>query len=359
MRAGLDPFSFLVVCMAGWLNQKQQQVIDYLVEENRVLREQIGNRRLRFNDDQRRRLAAKAKKLGRKLLTQVATIVTPETLLAWHRKLIAQKYDGSACRTPGRPVTSTEISNLVIRMAEENGGWGYRRIQGALTNLGYEIARTTIANILKRHGVEPAPERNRKTTWKEFLRRHWAQIIATDFFTVEVWTCTGLKRFTVLFFIDLSTRRVEIGGIASSANGLWMVQIARNLTDAVDGFFRSKRYLIHDRDPLYTKDFLSIIAASGIKSVKLPPRSPNLNAYAERFVRSIKESCLDQMIFFGEDALRNTIREFITHYHMERNHQGLENRLIVPLEMIGTAVAVVKKRERVGGLLNYYYREAA
>ena len=258
MRAGLDPFSFLVVSMAGWLNQKQQQVIDYLAEENRVLREQIGCRRLRFTDDQRRRLAAKAKKLGRKILAQVATIVTPQTLLAWHRKLIAQKYDGSAYRTPGRPLRSTGISDLVIRMAEENGGWGYRRIQGALSNLGHEIARTTIANILKRHGIEPAPERNRKTTWKEFLRRHWSQIIATDFFTVEVWTHTGLKRFTVLFFMDLSTRRVEIGGVASSANGLWMLQIARNLTDAIDGFLRSKRYLIHDRDPLYTREFLSI-----------------------------------------------------------------------------------------------------
>jgi putative transposase len=137
MRSGLDPFSFLVVSMAGWLNQTQHQVIDYLVEENRVLREQIGCRRLRFNDDQRRRLAAKAKKLGRKILAQVATIVTPQTLLAWHRKLIAQEYDGSAYRTPGRPLTSSEISDLVIRMAEDNGGWGYRRLQGALSNLGH------------------------------------------------------------------------------------------------------------------------------------------------------------------------------------------------------------------------------
>jgi HTH-like domain len=140
-----------------------------------------------------------------------------------------------------------EISNLIVRMAEENRGWGYRRIQGALANLGHSVARTTVANILKRHGIEPAPERNRKTTWKEFLRRHWDQIIAADFFTVEVWTCTGLKRLMVLFFIDISTRRVEIGGIATSANGLWMAQIARNLTDVVDGFFTGKRYLIHDR----------------------------------------------------------------------------------------------------------------
>jgi putative transposase len=199
---------------------------------------------------ERRRLAANARKVGRQVLAQIATIVTPETLLAWHRKLIAMKYDGSDFRHPGRPPTSTEISDLVLRMAEENRGWGYRRIQGALANLGHIVGRTTIANILKRSGIEPAPERNRKTTWKEFLRRHWDQIIAADFFTVEAWTRNGLTRFIVLFFIDLSTRRVEVGGIASSANGLWMVQVARNLTDAVDGFFTGKRYLIHDRDPL-------------------------------------------------------------------------------------------------------------
>jgi hypothetical protein len=137
MQARLDPFSFLVVSIAGWLNQRQQQVVEYLVEENRVLREQIGNRRLRFSDNQRRRLAAKAKKLGRKVLAQVATIVTPKTLLAWHRKLIANKYDGSAVQHPGRPLTSTELSTLVVRMAEENRGWGYRRIQGAMENLGH------------------------------------------------------------------------------------------------------------------------------------------------------------------------------------------------------------------------------
>ena len=150
-------------------------------------------------------------------------------------------------------------------MAKENRGWGYRRIQGALANVGHVLARNTVANILKRHGVEPAPERSRKTTWKQFLNRHWNQIVATDFFTVEVWTCSGLKRFVVLFFIDLSTRRVQIAGIASSANGLWMSQIGRNLTDAVDGFFCGKRYLIHDRDrdPLYTKEFLTILADAG------------------------------------------------------------------------------------------------
>ena len=214
------------------MNQRQLQVIDYLREENRVLREQLGDRRLRLNDHQRRRLAAKAKVLGRKALDQIATIVTPETLLAWHRKLIAQKYEGTAHRAPGRPRTAGAIESLVVRMAEENRDWGYRRIQGALSNLGHELARSTIAQILERHGIEPAPERIRKTTWKEFLSQHWELIVATDFFTVEVWTKRGLQRFIVLFFIELSTRKVQIAGIANTANGLWMSQIARNLTDA-------------------------------------------------------------------------------------------------------------------------------
>ena len=280
MLRALDPFRFLLIAIAGWMNQHQLLVIDYLLEENRILREQLGGRRLRFTDGQRRRLAAKAKGLGRKLLAEIATIVTPETLLAWHRQLIAHKYDGSGKRGPGRPRTLREIEALVTRMAEENRDWGYRRIQGALSNLGHELARSTIAQILQRHGIEPAPERKRKTTWKEFLTRHWDMIVAADFFTVEVWTRRGLERFLVLFFIDLSTRKVEIAGVAQAANGLWMSQIARNLTDADGGILTGKRYLIHDRDPLFTGEFLSTIAAAGVESVKLPPRSPNLKDYA-------------------------------------------------------------------------------
>lgn len=154
---------------------------------------------MRFTDNQRCRLAAKAKKLSRRILEQVATIVTPATLLAWHRKLIAQKYDGTAYRAPGRPRTAANITQLVVRFAKENRSWGYLRIQGALANLGHVLARNTIANILKREGIEPAPERMQRTTWKEFLMRHWDQIVASDFFTVEVWTRTGLQRFVVLF----------------------------------------------------------------------------------------------------------------------------------------------------------------
>src|ERR1035437_754363 len=341
------------------MNQQQQLALDYLREENRVLKEQLGGKRVRLNDDQRRRLASKAKRVGHRLLAQVAMIVTPETLLAWHRKLIAQKYDGTAHRAPGRPRAAGEIEALVVRMAQENREWGYRRIEGALSNLGHELARSTIAQILKRHGIEPSPERSRKTTWKEFLSRHWELIVATDFFTVEVWTRRGLQRFMVLFFIELSTRRVEIAGIAQVANGLWMSQIARNLTDAERGILTGKRYLIHDRAPLFTAEFLNMITEAGVESMKLPPRSPNLNAYAERFVRSIKESCLERMIFFGEESLRTAIQNFVAHYLSERNHQGLANQLISPEPgHLGNA-GEVQRRQRLGGMLNYYYRAAA
>jgi transposase InsO family protein len=359
MSAILTPFSVVIASIAGWLNEHQQRTIDYLVEENRVLREQIGNRRLRFTDDQRRRLAVRAKEIGRSALSGISTIVTPETLLAWHRKLIASKYDGSDRRKPGRPRLEAAAEDLIVRMAQENRTWGYDRIQGALQNVGHRVSATTIADVLRRRGIEPAPERKTKTTWKEFLNRHRDQIVATDFFTIEVWTKAGLQRFMVLFFIELSTRRVQLGGIAKSPNGLWMEQIARTITGCENGVIKNSRYLIHDRDPLFTAAFLETLKQSGIDSVKLPPRSPNLNAYAERFVRSIKEDCLDRIILFGEDHLRMAVREYLAQYHTERNHQGLKNALIVPAKTSSIQTGTVKCSERLGGTLRYYFRDAA
>ena len=355
----LDPLRFVAIALAGWLNQQQQDIIDYLREENRVLREQIGNRRLRLSDEQRRRLAVKAKKLGHKLLGEVATIVTPDTLLAWHQKLIARRYDGSQRRGPGRPRVMEEIRRLVVRMAGENHSWGYTRIRGALANLGHRVGRSTVANILKEHGIEPAPERYKKTTWREFLQAHWEVLAAADFFTVEVWTRSGLVRYVVLFVIELSTRRVEIAGVAPQPDGPWMTQISRNWTDVFDGFLVGKRFLIHDRDPLFTLEFRETLAAAGVQAVRLPPRSPNLNAYAERFVRSIKESCLDRMILFGERSLSRAIKEFVSHYHRERNHQGLGNQLILPEHHGAQTEGPIECRQRLGGMLKYYYRQAA
>jgi putative transposase len=185
----MDAFKLILVSLAGWMNRQQQHVIGYLQEEIRVLKEQQGDGRPNFTDDQRRRLARKAKLIRFGRLKEIVNLVTPQTLLAWHRKLIAKKYDSSGVRRRvGRPPTAEEIRQIVIKVVEENGGWGYTRIRGALANLGHDIGRGTIADILKHVGMEPAPERERKTTWAEFLKMHWDVMGATDFFTVEVWT---------------------------------------------------------------------------------------------------------------------------------------------------------------------------
>jgi hypothetical protein len=176
-----QPLQFLLVALAGWVNQQQRDIIDYLQEENRVLREQLGSRRLRFTDAQRRRLAAKAKTLGRRVLRNVASIVSPDTLLAWHRALIAKRYYGSLRRGPGRSPVAAEIRSLIVQTANANRGWGYTRIQGALANLDHHVSRGTIANILREHGLDSAPDRLKKTTWAEFLRTHWDVLAARTF----------------------------------------------------------------------------------------------------------------------------------------------------------------------------------
>ena len=355
----LQPWQLLLVCLAGWINRQQQDVIEYLQEENRVLRSKLKGKRIRFTDDERRRLAVKGKLLGRKVLGEVASIVTPDTILRWHRMLIAKKYDGSSSRGPGRPRVEDEIAKLAVRMANENPRWGYTTIRGALFHVGHDIARETVRNILKEHGIVPAPERRKRTPWSTFLKSHWECISAADLFTVEIWTLGGLIRYHVFFIIKLSTRRVHIAGITHSPSGPWMQQIGRNVTDCVDGFLSNFRYVILDRDPLYADAFRRLLEGAGIKVIRLPARSPNLNAYAERFVRTIKESCLNRMIFFGEDTLRRAISEFMIHYHHERSHQGLGNRLIDPQDEAGSLEGSLQCRERLGGVLRYYHRRAA
>jgi transposase InsO family protein len=351
------PLQFLMMLFAGWVNRHQQDVIEYLQEENRALRDQLGGKRLRFTDQQRRRLAVKAKAVGRKGLFELDTLVTPDTLLRWHRQLIARKYDGSERRRPGRPKTAVEIEKLVVRMAHENPRWGYTRIRGALYNLGHEIGRNTIKRILLENGFDPM--RKKGMSWKTFLKAHWGAIAATDFFSVEVITQSGLVRYFVLFVIDLRTRRIEIAGIIQQPEKEWMKQIARNLIDCEDGFLNGSRYLIHDRDPLFTKSFREVLKSSGVKTVKLPARSPNLNAYAERFVRSVKSECLAQIIPLGERHLRHVVKEYTEHYHFERNHQGIGNKLIDDRRSTTSMIGGIERRERLGGILNYYYKRAA
>ena len=228
----------------------------------------------------------------------------------------------------GSARVAQEITDLVLRMARENVSWGYDRIQGALANLGHIIAPNTVKNILKRHGIDPAPEREKRTSWTTFLKAHWDVMAATDFFTVEVWTPRGLVTYYVLFVMRLNTRSVHIAGVTTAPNGAYMKQVARNLTDVSDGFLLNSRYLIMDRDTKYTDDFRDYLDREGVKPVRCPVRAPNCNAFAERFVRSIKDECLDRMILFGEASLRRALREYVAHYHTERNHQGVGNRLL-------------------------------
>ena len=182
---------------------------------------------------------------------------------------------------------------------------------------------------------------------------------ATDFFTVEVWTARGLVTYYVLFVMQLKTRSVHIAGVTTAPNGAYMKQVARNLTDVSDGFLVNSRYLIMDRDTKYTEDFRDYLDREGVKPVRCPVRAPNCNAFAERFVRSIKEECLDRMILFGEASLRRSLREYVTHFRSERNHQGLGNRLLEPIATVSISDKPIQCRERLGGMLNFYCREAA
>ena len=255
---------------------------------------------------------------------------------------------------------SAEVEDLVVRLARENSGWGYDRIVGALANLGHRISDQTVGNILRRHDIAPVPQRSQTTTWKEFIRRHTDVLAGTDFFTVEVLTWRGLVTYYVLFFLHLETRRVSLAGITRHPTEEWMIQMARNAVDEESGYLRGHRYVLHDRDTKFCAEFGQTLATGGVKCLRLPPRSPNLNAFAERWVRSVKSECLSHFILFGEGSLRRALQNFCEHYHGERNHQGKANKLLFPRPAPRKCTqGGVRCQERLGGLLKYYHTEAA
>ena len=325
MTAATLPLQLLLLTVSGWVHRHQQDVIAYLVEENRVLKEQLGGRKLQLTDDQRRRLAAKAKLLGRRALDAVATLVTPDTLMRWHRRLIAWKWTYVARRV-GRPGLRQAISDLIVRLARENDRWGYCRIQGELKKLGHRVAASTIGKVLKDHGIRPAPDR--PTSWRTFLRAHWGEVAGMDFFTTEVWTPLGLTTYYILFLIDLKTRRAHVAGLTTTPDGAFVAQVARNLTDPEDGFLRAHRFVICDRDAKFTAEFRHILQAVGVRVLRTPRQAPNCNAHAERFVLSIKSECVNRMMFFGDASLRRAVGEYLQHYHRERPHQGRGNETL-------------------------------
>jgi putative transposase len=350
----------LVAYVTGMVNQQLLLQNEYLIAENRILRSHLPVR-VRLTDPQRVTLAEIGKRLGRQALERVALVAKPETILGWYRRLIAHKFDGSKHRTyPGRPPIATEITELILRMARENGGWGYDRIAGALKNLGYLVSDQTVGNVLRRCGVAPAPKRCQQTSWAQFIRTHMAALAGVDFFTVEVLTWRGLATYYVLFFLHQETRPVTVAGITQHPTEEWMVQMARNAVDVIDGPLLTVPYVLHDRDSKFCNSFQSMLRSGGVEPIRLPPRSPNLNAFAERWVRSIKHECLSKVILFGELSLRRAVAEFLRHYHFERNHQGKENMLLFPAPASPSPHPnpVITRRARLGGLLNFYQRAA-
>jgi putative transposase len=242
---------FLIVMIASAINDRLQRKLDYVEEERRILREQLnavtGDKKLSFTADQRRRLATTGRQLTPDERRRWCRLVKPQTILTWFRQLAARKYDSSEARR-GRPPKAKDVRSLVIKLAMDNPRWGYTKIRDALhTGLGIEVGRSTVANIQAEAGIEPAPERKRTRTWKQFIKAHWDSLCGCDFFAVETLGLTGTVRYMVSFVIVVKTRAVEIAGIATSPDGTWIEQMARNLTDSVDGFLRNAMYLIHDR----------------------------------------------------------------------------------------------------------------
>ena len=269
----------LLAFVTGMVNQQLLLQNEYLVAENRILRAHLPHP-LRLTDPQRATLAEIGERLGRKALRQEAGVARPDTILAWYRKLTAQKFDGSKHRRyPGRPAIGREITELVVRMARENPGWGYNRIAGALKNLGHRVSDQTVGNILRRFGIAPAPKRRQQTTWADFIRSHMAVLAGIDFFTVEVLTWRGLVTYYVLFFLHLETRHVTIAGITRHPTEGWMVQMARRAVDAVDGPLLPIRFALHDRDTKFCTSFRAKLRSGGVQPVMLPARSPNLKDY--------------------------------------------------------------------------------
>jgi hypothetical protein len=269
----------LLAYVTGLVNQELLLQNEYLAAENRILRAHLPAR-LHLSDPERCTLADIGKRLGRKALDKVAHVAKPDTILAWYRRLIAQKFDGSKRRSyPGRPRIDAAIEALIVRMARENTGWGYDRIVGALANLGYHVSDQTVGNILRRHDIAPAPKRSQTTTWKEFIRRHMDVLAGTDFFTVEVLTWRGLVTYYVLFFLHLETRRVSLAGITRHPTEEWMTQMARNAVDEESGYLHRHRYVLHDRDTKFCVEFRNTLASGGVKCLRLPPPQSELERF--------------------------------------------------------------------------------
>jgi len=347
-------FHPLIHILASLSHSDLAKQIQFLKAENEILRSKLSKRIFLSHAD-RSRLLRLGKAVG-PAIKHLISIVSYRTFSRW----MAAKRKNTAPAKCGRPRTPDFITAIIISMADATG-WGYTRILGELRKLGFcHISRTTIINILKLHGYDPGPCRG-EGSWDSFIRIHTHSLCACDFLSKKVFSLRGFLDCYILFFINVSSRLVFISGISCHPTASWMAQQARNFFIHLADFGKSASYLIHDMDSKFTPQFKAILKSGGVTPLKIPPLSPNLNAFAERWVQSIKYECLNHFIVLGEDHLRHIVREYVDYYNSERPHQSLGN---LPLSSSPNSTGPpttgnICCRERLGGLLKHYYRKAS
>ena len=319
----------------------------------------IGN----ITHNEKLTIAVLGKKLGKKLLFDIHNIVTPETIMKWYRDFIkhGKKHSGKG---RGRPSAMKIIVELVISIALSNPDYGYGRITGQINNRGHQVKKSTVRKICKANGIDISPYRKKHSSWNSFIQSNLDVLFTTDFFTVDVIDAFHgfkVKTFYVLFYIHLSTRKIHFAGMTEHTSHFWMRRMAINATDYLDGFLKDAKYIIHDRDIHFMQSgFRDVLLNSNVKPITIARKAPDMNAYAERFVKSVKNECTNKLMFFSEESLRYALREYETHYNHERNHQGegIDNKLIEPQIKLAK-FGMPKCKKRLGGLLKFYYTEAA
>jgi putative transposase len=300
------------------------------------------------------RLRASSRRTLRQLGESIR-IVQPETILRWHRELVRWKWRRGARRRAGRPRTADALERLVVQLAEENNAWGYGKIQGELLKLGYRLSQATIAQILARRGIPPRDGRGQSAGWRHLMRHYKQQLLACDFFTVET---LFLKTLYVFFFIELGTRRVHFAGCTTNPDEMWVNQQARQIVWQLGERETPIRFLLRDRDSKFTPTFDSIFASEGIHVIQTPYRAPNANAYAERWVRSAREECLNKLLIINEAHLRSVMREYVAYHNTARPHQWLAQLTPIPRPPV-TATGMVRRREILGGIIGDYFKDTA
>lgn len=337
-----------------------QAAMEYQAEELRIYRrkyeEATGKKRPELSDDEKRRLAGKARTLNKQLLNMVDGSWSPRTVMGWYQTLISEKYDstGPGQKRRGRPSVSPELEKAIVEIARSNTNWGYKCIQHYLNYLGFTVSFMTVKRVMNRHGFFASPDGRQNSDLNLFYDAHRNILAACDFCTYELITPHGLDRRHILFFEDVFTREAWLGGITREPDGNWMTQIARNQADMWDGKLKKYAYLIHDRDPLFTGRFSDILRSIGCKTKLTQPRRPEQNGFVESFIKTFKTECLDHLLLSSEAQLRYVVNEFLEYYNRERPHSGLGGRMIKPLPQ--DADGEIVEFTRLGGLLKSYRR---